>query len=79
MLQKSPALNNADAAFGSFGDPGTWGPGRLERLLESAATPIPPGSVTVRHRTGETTVETWGNDATGFGWVFIDAALAAVP
>ena len=79
MLQKSPALNNADASFGEFGNPGSWGPGNLERLLEGAATPIAPGSVSVRQRTGVLADETWGSNATGFGWIFIDAALGAVP
>jgi hypothetical protein len=79
MLQKNPALNNADASFGTLDKPATWGPGSLERLLERSATPIAPGSVTLTHRTGEPLTETWGSDATGYGWVLIDKALAAVP
>jgi hypothetical protein len=47
-------------------------------LLEKAATPIAPGTVTVTHRTGVPLTETWGSDATGYGWVFVDNALAKV-
>lgn len=79
MLDKNGALNNADAAFGTLNDPATWGPGSLELLLEGSATGIAPGSATVTHRTGEPLTETWGSDATGHGWVFVDNALAAVP
>jgi subtilisin family serine protease len=79
MLQKNPSLSNADAAFGTLGNPGSWGPGALERLLEGAATAIAPGSVTLRQRTGELSDETWGANATGHGWIFVDPALAAVP
>jgi subtilisin family serine protease len=79
MLDKNYGLSNADAAFGTIDDPGSWGRGSLEKLLEQSATPIEPGEVTVIHRTGEEITETWGNDATGSGWVFVDDALAAVP
>lgn len=79
MLEKNGNLNNADATFGTLNNPASWGAGTLERLLEGAATPIPPGSVTVTHRTGVPLTETWGADATGHGWVFVDDALAAVP
>jgi subtilisin family serine protease len=79
MLDKNPALSNADAEFGTLGDPASWGPGSLEQLLESAATPILADSVTVTHRTGTPLTETWGDDATGHGWAFFDDALAAVP
>jgi len=74
MLDKNGSLSNADAVPGS--DPTTGSPGQVERLLEQAATPIPPGSVTVIHRTGEELTETWGSDATGHGWVLVDDALA---
>jgi hypothetical protein len=76
MMDKDPTLSNADARFGT-GDPSSWGPGSLERLLESVATPIPSGSVTVTHRTGDPLTETWGPDATGHGWLFADDAVAA--
>ncbi|GLZ34602.1 subtilisin E [Lentzea sp. NBRC 105346] len=79
MLQKNPALSNADATFGVLNDPASWGPGALERILESSATPIEPGSVTVTHRAGAPLTETWGADATGHGWVFAHDALAATP
>jgi len=84
MLQKNPALNNSDATFGTIGDPSSWGPGFLERLLESAATPIPPGSVQIRRPNGSFITQCWELpecplEATGHGWVFIDDALAAVP
>jgi subtilisin family serine protease len=78
MLQKNPSLSNADATFGTLDKPASWGPGSLEQLLERSATQIRPGSVTVTHRTGEPLTETWGADATGYGWVFVDDALAAV-
>jgi hypothetical protein len=78
MLDKNGSLSNADAAFGTLGDPASWGPGTLEKLLERAATPLPPGAVTVTHRDGTPLTETWGADATGHGWVFVDDALAAV-
>ena len=77
LLDKNPALSNADATFGTM-TPSTWGPGSLERLLERSATPIAPGSVTVTHRAGTPLTETWGKDATGAGWVFVDDALKAV-
>lgn len=51
----------------------------VESALKSSAVPIPADSVTVTHRTGDPLTETWGNDATGSGWVFIDNALAAIP
>jgi len=87
MLQKNPTLSNADATFGTLADPTSWGPGSLEKILEGSATPIPPGSVTVTHRTGESIVECWEGaagcastlEATGHGWVFADDAVAAVP
>ena len=77
MLEKNPSLTNADATFGTM-DPSTWRPGSLERTLEGSATRIRPGSITVTHRDGTALKETWGSDATGSGWVFIDDALAAV-
>ena len=79
MLEKNASLTNADATFGTVSNPASWGPGSFELALESSATPIPDGSVTVTHRTGAPLTETWGSDATGFGWVFVDDALAAVP
>src|SRR5215216_6246844 len=75
MLEKNPRLSNADAAFGTLANPASWGPGSLERTLERSATPIRPGTVTVTHRNGTPLTETWGADATGYGWVFIDDAL----
>jgi Subtilase family len=77
MLDKNPTLSNADATFGTLSNPASWGPGTFEKVLESSATTIRPGSVTVTHRTGEPLTETWGGDATGHGWVFVDDALAA--
>jgi subtilisin family serine protease len=74
MLDKNGSLSNADAVPGT--DATTGAPGRVERLLERAATPIPAGSVTVVHRTGDLLTETWGSDATGHGWVLVDDALA---
>ena len=79
MLEKNASLTNADATFGTVSDPATWAPGSPELALEGSATAIPAGSATVTHRTGTPLTETWGNDATGFGWVFVDDALAAVP
>lgn len=78
MLEKNPSLNNADATFGTLSNPGSWGPGKVERLLERAATPISPGSATITHRDGTTITETWGSNATGYGWLFVDDVLKAV-
>jgi subtilisin family serine protease len=78
MLQKSPGLSNADATFGTLGDPASWGPGRFERALEQSATPIPaPNSVVTTFRTGVPDTESWGTNAVGHGWVYVDDALAA--
>ncbi|HEX7277340.1 MAG TPA: S8 family serine peptidase, partial [Acidimicrobiales bacterium] len=77
MLEKNPTLSNADAAIGTFEDPGTWGSGALELLLEGIAVPIAPGTVDLTHREGNPVTETWGPDATGHGWVFADTAVAA--
>jgi hypothetical protein len=86
MLDKNGSLNNSDADFGTLGDPTSWGPGSLEVLLEGSATDIPPDSVVTTFRTGVPDTECWeiGTpgcilEATGFGWVFVDDALAAVP
>lgn len=79
LLHKNPSLNNADATFGTLSDPTTWGPGALEVLLENSATPIPPNSLSIRQRLGNFALETWGTDAIGEGWVYVDDALAAVP
>jgi subtilisin family serine protease len=85
MLEKNPTLSNADASFGTLGNPASWGPGSLETSLEDAATDIPPDAVTVTFRTGVMDDECWEIgvpgctlEATGHGWVFIDDALAAV-
>jgi len=90
MLDKSPTLSNADATFGTLGNPASWGPGTLERILERSATDIRAGTVTTTFRTGVLDVECWElgpqpdapacttNEATGFGWVFVDDALAGV-
>jgi hypothetical protein len=90
MLDKNPSLSNADATFGTLTNPASWGPGTFEKRLEGSATDIPPGSVTVTHRTGEPLLECWEvtvaghpecttQEATGHGWVFVDDALAATP
>lgn len=76
MLDKKGTLSNADAVPGTDATNGS--PGTVEQLLEQAATPIAPGSVTVIHRTGVPLTETWGSDATGHGWVFVDDALSTV-
>lgn len=90
MLHKDPSLSNADATFGTLNNPASWGPGSLEVILEDSATDIPAGIVTTTFRTGVLDVECWElgpqpgapncttNEATGFGWVFVDDALAAV-
>ena len=78
MLQKNPTLSNADAGFGTLGDSSSWEPGSLEKALEGSAVPIQPGSATITHRDGREITETWGTDATGHGWVFVDKAVAAV-
>jgi subtilisin family serine protease len=59
MLQKNPTLSNADATFGTLNDPSSWDPGSFEKVLESSATDIPPGSVTVTHRTDDPLFECW--------------------
>jgi hypothetical protein len=84
LLDKNPTLSNADAAFGTLNNPASWGPGTLETLLEQSATDIPGDSVTTTFRTGIPDVECWEQpscplEATGYGWVFVDDALAAVP
>jgi hypothetical protein len=90
MLDKHPSLNNADATFGTLTNPASWGLGTFEKLLQSSATDIPPGSVTVTHRTGDALLECWEvtvpghpecttQEATGHGWVFVDDTLAATP
>jgi hypothetical protein len=79
MLQKNPGLSNADATFGTLSNPASWGPGSFERALEKSATPIPaPKSVVTTFRTGVEDTESWGTDAVGHGWVYVDDALAAV-
>lgn len=84
MLEKNPTLSNADAGFGTIGNPASWAPGSLELLLEGSATDIPGASLTITQRTGVTATECWESaacplEATGYGWVFIDDALSAVP
>ena len=86
LLQKNPSLSNADAATGTLGNPATWGAGTLERLIEGSAVNITPDQVTVTHRTGVPDPECWEMgtagytlEATGYGWVFVDRALQAVP
>ena len=79
MLQKNPGPSNADATFGTLGNPASWGPGSFERALERSATPIPaPNSVVTTFRTGVPDTESWGTDAVGQGWVYVDDARAAV-
>jgi hypothetical protein len=78
MLQKKPSLSNADATFGTLNNPASWGPGSFERALEQSATPIPaPKSVVTTFRTGILDTESWGTNAVGHGWVYVDDALAA--
>jgi len=85
MLDKNPALNNADANFGTIDNPSSGGPGTLEGILEGSATYIPSGSATVLFPPPNGLVSTcWEKpecslEATGAGWVFVDDALAAVP
>jgi hypothetical protein len=85
MLQKNPALNNANASFGTLGKPTSWGAGTLEGLLEGSATDILPGTATVLYpppigpRSYCWEMPECPLEATGHGWVFIDDALAAVP
>ena len=86
MLDKNGSLNNDDATFGTLGNPSSWGPGSFELLLEGSAESIEPSSVVVTHRTGVPDPECWETgatdctlEATGYGWVFVDNALAAVP
>jgi Subtilase family len=86
MLENNLSLNNADATFGTIGNPASWGPGSLERLLENSATNIPPNQVVTTLRTGVPDTECWEMgtagcmlEATMHGWVFVDAALTAVP
>ncbi len=80
MLEKNPDLSNADAVAGSLYDYRTWDSGMFEELLENAATQIQaPRSIPVTQRTGVVGTESWGTDATGYGWVFVDDALNAVP
>ncbi len=71
MLEKNPGLTSAGAT--------ATRPGQVEAILEGAATPIPAGTATVVHRDGSTLTETWSDDATGKGWIFVDRALAATP
>ncbi len=72
MLDKNGSLSNAGATATT--------PGQVETILETTATPILPGSVNITHRDGTYPfTETWGADATGYGWVFVDDALAGVP
>lgn len=87
MLEKNPALSNADATFGTLGNPASWAPGDLEERLEGSATDIPPDNVTITVRTGDPAVACWELsppptacstlEATGHGWVFVDDALTA--
>jgi len=80
MLDKNPGLSNADATFGTLSNPASWGPGSLEVLLENSATPIPaPQSLPIRQRLCNIATESWGADAIGHGWVYVDDALNAVP
>ena len=86
MLDKNPNLSNADATFGTIGNPASWGPGSLETLLENSATDIAPNQVVTTFRTGVPDTECWEMgtpgctlEATGHGWVFVDDALNAVP
>ena len=63
MAQKDPALIAEDA----------------EKILESSALPLPPGSVTVTNPDGTSQSESWCSDATGAGLAQADAALAETP
>jgi subtilisin family serine protease len=91
MLEKNPGFDNSDAVFGTLDDPTSWGPGSLEIALEGSATDIPADNVLTTFRTGVDDWECWElgpqptapacttQEATGAGWVFVNAALAAVP
>jgi len=61
MLQKSPSLSAA----------------QVETMLEAAATQLAPGCRTVNNGSGAMVQYCWGADATGFGLITADAALAA--
>lgn len=63
MAQKNPALTAAEA----------------ESILESSAIYLGPGSRTVYEPWGTWETYSWGADATGWGLVVADAALAATP
>ncbi len=52
--------------------------GEAETDLENAALPMPAGSLVVGLSNGTTTTKTWGDDATGHGFITADAAVAAV-
>ncbi|BAS26381.1 S8 family peptidase [Limnochorda pilosa] len=63
LLQKNPSLTQAQA----------------EAVLRSTALYIPPGSATVATPYGTTETFTWSSDATGYGLIDADAAVAATP
>lgn len=71
MLEKAPGISNMGATATT--------PGFVESILETSATVVPPGSVTVTHRNGTMLTETWGTDATGFGWLYVDRVLTGTP
>lgn len=63
MLQKNSSLTQAEA----------------EAILRSTALYIPPGSAMVATPSGTVEEFTWGSDATGYGLIDADAAVAATP
>jgi subtilisin family serine protease len=63
LTQKNPTLTQLD----------------VETILESSATPLPPGCRNVRGPSGQVEQFCWGADATGAGLATADAALAATP
>ena len=63
MMQKNPGLNAA----------------QVESILESTATPLPPGCRTVAQPSGPPQQICWGADAAGAGLASASAALAATP
>jgi subtilisin family serine protease len=63
MAQKNPGLTAAAA----------------ETILQDTAIPLPPGARNVRDGYGGIATYSWGADATGWGLVTADAALAGTP
>jgi len=84
--------STAVPAGSDIDDGSTWGSGgEVEGILESTATDIPANSLMIGQRNGATALECWETaseppgypatycqdwEATGYGWVFVDDALA---